>query len=90
VSRSRSPPHLRASGTFSDTLTIISVTTNAQGIADAGQFTADGTVGEYQVIASTADGESATYSLTNAPLPIVKAESGGEQIVNINAVFGST
>jgi predicted outer membrane repeat protein len=61
-------PNSSASGIFSTTnSTTFTATTNASGIATASTFTANGTVGSYQVTASTAGAASqAVFNLVNS------------------------
>ncbi|HEX2911743.1 MAG TPA: S8 family serine peptidase, partial [Chloroflexia bacterium] len=62
-------PGSGASGTFTgNNSTTITVQTNAQGIADAGQFLANGVGGDYQVTATVAGvANPAVFQLTNVP-----------------------
>jgi hypothetical protein len=78
-----------ASGAFTGTNT---ATTNAQGLATANAFTANGTSGTYSVVASAAGiVGTATFTLTNlagAPASITAA-SGTPQTVNLNTAFAT-
>jgi len=53
-------------GTFASGLTSVSVATNASGVATATLFSANGTTGSYNVVASSG-GFNANFALTNAP-----------------------
>jgi hypothetical protein len=61
-------PASGASGTFSNGMNTIAVTTDSSGIATAGTFTANPTMGPYTVTAAAA-GQSADFSLTNIAGP---------------------
>ena len=72
-------PTSGASGTFSDSLSFITVDTNSSGVADSGKFTANSTNGSYQVYARLVSGDDAStsFSLTNTLPPVIQASTGG-------------
>lgn len=74
-----------ASGTFlNDGTNTISVATNSSGIADPGQFTANGNQGSFNVTVTPATGTgAATFSLTNAPPPVTQLAFGVAPLANI-------
>jgi beta-lactamase superfamily II metal-dependent hydrolase len=81
-------PASGASGTFAGSTT---VTTNASGIATAPVFTANAATGTYNVVASTTNALTASFSLTNTP-PTPAAMSpfaGTPQSATVNAAFAT-
>ena len=55
------------SGTFSNGMGTITVNTNANGVATAGTFTANGKLGSYTVTVAASPAPNATFNLTNNP-----------------------
>jgi hypothetical protein len=82
-----------AGGTFAGGLISVTVTTNANGVATAPTFTANGLPGNFAVSASvTGLGTAATFHLTNTAPPImaVGADAGGGPEVKVyDAVTGA-
>lgn len=73
-------PGAGAGGTFANGQTFISTTTNASGVAStsASAFTANGTIGTYNVIAASPSTEStATFDCANTQLPTLISTAGG-------------
>jgi adhesin/invasin len=82
------PPSSGASGAFTGGNTAV---TNALGIATAPVFTANGTIGAYQVTASAPGTGSATFALNNVvglPASVV-ATSGTPQSATVGTAFAS-
>ena len=81
-------PGSGAGGTFAGSST---VTTDADGYATAPAFTANTTLGAYDVTASTAHVDDVTFSLTNAPgLPSTLAvEAGDDQSTGVGTAFAT-
>jgi hypothetical protein len=63
-------PASGASGTFSNSSSAITVSTNVNGLANAGIFTANGTPGSYSVSVTDSPAAPASFSLTNSYVPI--------------------
>jgi uncharacterized protein (TIGR03437 family) len=81
-------PFSGASGTFSNGLPSITISTNAYGDAEAYPFTANGITGAFQVIAAaTGFSTNAIFSLTNTSGPIITAVSGASQSATLNSAF---
>ena len=77
-----------ASGMFASGATA-TVNTDAQGIATAPAFTANGAAGSYTVIAAVPNvNQTATFSLTNVLLTL-KATSGMYQSTSVNTAFAA-
>lgn len=73
VSVTFNAPGSGASGTFAGSAT---VNTNSSGVATAPAFTANGTAGNYSVVASVGGlGSTASFSLTNSAIPTVTSLS---------------
>ena len=87
-----SAPGFGASGTFSGGVTLVTVATNASGVATSPAFTANGTPGAYAVTAA-ANGilTQASFALTNsAGTPgSIAASSGTPQSAAINTAFAA-
>ena len=89
VSVTFTAPATGASGTFSNSTNTFTVTTNASGVASAGSFTANSTVGgPYTVTAAATGLSSVTFSLTNtagvATHFLVVAPTSASQGVTLN------
>jgi adhesin/invasin len=83
-------PGSGAGGTFAGGTNAATTTTNAQGVATAPAFTANGTAGNYTVAASVAGVTApASFTLTNlaGPPASVTATGGTPQSVAINGAF---
>jgi protocatechuate 3,4-dioxygenase beta subunit len=78
-------PGSGASGTFAGGLSVATASTNAQGLATATAFTANGTAGMYSVTATVA-GQTTSFALTNlaGPPASITATAGTPQSVTIN------
>lgn len=84
-------PSNGASGSFGNGLAKLSVTTNANGIATATSFTANGTAGAYAVNATvTGVNNPAVFNLTNAtagPAANIAAAAGNPESATINSAY---
>ena len=82
-------PTSGASGTFAGGVN--TAVTNASGVATSPAFTANGTLGSYQVVATAAGSTSATFNLTNCNCAAtsITATSGTPQTVATNLPFGA-
>jgi hypothetical protein len=83
-------PTSGASGTFPGSLTTVTATTNASGVATAPTFTANSTAGGYTVTASVAGvATPASFSLTNNPLvsTTITATAGTPQSATVTTAF---
>ncbi len=77
VSVTFTAPQIGIGGTFATGgMFIVKVLTNSSGIADAGYFTANNSVGSYTVTASIAGGASESFNLTNGNATTVSSVSG--------------
>ncbi|HWS71259.1 MAG TPA: hypothetical protein VN605_04065, partial [Thermoanaerobaculia bacterium] len=87
VSVTFTAPASGASGTFAASSIVV---TNASGIATAPTFTANGTAGSYNVVASTG-ALSANFALTNLAIPpaAVATFAGTPQSATINTAFAT-
>jgi fibronectin-binding autotransporter adhesin len=81
-------PGSGASGTFASSST---VTTDASGYATAPTFTANTTLGDYLVTASSAHVTDLSFSLTNAPgIPhSLTIQAGNDQTAQVGATFAT-
>lgn len=83
-------PSTGASGTFSNGMTTVTVTSDKNGHATAPTFTANGTAGEFEVTATTegANG-SATFYLTNvAPMTYVVSNTSDDGAGSLRQAIG--
>jgi uncharacterized repeat protein (TIGR01451 family) len=85
VSVTFTAPGSGASGTFSGASTTVITNTNSSGVATAPTFTANGTAGSYNVVASIGAGlPTATFALTNSKAATTTAVTSSLNPSNLN------
>ncbi len=78
-----------ATGTFTGSLTSVTISTNSSGVATAPTFTANGVAGGYTVSATAASLTTVNFSLTNNPgtAASISITGGNNQSAPINTLF---